>query len=217
VKALSRAGLPSRLFGSRPDYDELHRLFSGAGANVERTTGLLLELMRKWPDDQVGRRHDIVDCEHAGDRYTHDIAHHLHTRSVTPFGGADALTLAAEIDDVVDFAEEVAGFLVLYRVEAPMDQAVRLAEVLHAAGSELAVALDKLADPAALRPHLAEITRLEEEGDRVEREALAALFEGGIDPMVVIRWKDIFERLEAGIDSCEHVANVLEGIAVKHA
>jgi Protein of unknown function DUF47 len=104
-----------------------------------------------------------------------------------------------------------------YKVEAPMEQAVALAGVLEQAGAKLAEVLDRIDRVDGLMPYITEIGRLEDEGDRIERECLAALFEGGIDPMLVIRWKDIVERLEQGIDSCDHVGHVLEGVVVKHA
>ena len=205
-----------RLFGRAPDYGELYGLLAAAGANVRRSTTLLAGLLARWPEES-GERHDLVDCEHEGDRITHDIIHHLYRRSATPFDRADLLALASGVDDVVDYAEEVADYLFLYKVEAPMEQAVALANVLEKAGAELAEALDLLRELDRLQPHLVEIGRLEDEGDRIERECLAALFEGGIDPMLVIRWKDIVERLEEGVDSCDHVGHVLEGIVVKHA
>jgi uncharacterized protein len=207
-------GLPL-LGGGAPDYRGLFGLFMEAGANTARATALLAEAMRAWPDGDV--RHELLLCEQEGDRITHDIIHHLHTRGVTPFDREDVLTLASELDDVVDFAEEVGDFLHLYNVEAPTDQAIQLCDVLRDAGRQIDSTLRTLHALSELRPHIVELNRLENEGDRVEREALAALFRGGIDPMVVIRWKDIYERIEQAIDSCEHVANVLEGIVVKHA
>jgi uncharacterized protein len=215
VAALRESPL-GRLFGRAPDYGELYGLFEDAGHNIRRATGLLARLLASWPEED-GERHDLVDCEHEGDRITHDIIHHLHRRTATPFAEADLLALASRLDDVVDYAEEVGDFLFLYKVEAPMEQAIALAAVLEKAGAEVATALDQLRDLPELRPHLVEIGRLEDEGDRIERECLASLFEGGIDPMLVIRWKDIVERLEQGIDSCDHVGHVLEGIVVKHA
>ena len=205
-----------RLFARAPDYGELYGLYRDAGRNARRATGLLARLLASWPEEN-SERHDLVNCEHEGDRITHDIIHHLHRRGATPFGQGDLLALASRVDDVVDYAEEVADFLFLYRVEAPMEQAIALAEVLERAGAELATALDRLPEVAELPPHLVEIGRLEDEGDRIERECLTALFEGGIDPMLVIRWKDIVERLEQGIDSCDHVGHLLEGMVVKHA
>jgi uncharacterized protein len=103
----------------------------------------------------------------------------------------------------------------IYRVEATMEHACLLAEVLVAAGTEVARALGALREGAELGAHLVEIHRLENEGDRLSRDATASLFAAGIDPMVVIRWKDIFESLEASVDACEHVAHVLEGIAIR--
>ena len=205
-----------RLFGRAPQYGELYGLLSEAGHNVRLSTTLLHRLISAWPEEN-GERHDLVDREHEGDRITHDIIHHLYRRSATPFERAELLALASGLDDVVDYAEEVADYLFLYKVEAPMEQAVALAAVLERAGTKVAEALDGMRDLGALRPHLVEIGRLEDEGDRIERECLAALFEGGIDPMLVIRWKDIVDRLEQAVDSCDHVGHVLEGIVVNQA
>jgi uncharacterized protein len=206
----------AKLVGRGPDYAELYGMLGQAGRNVELATALLRELMRAWPDG-AEKRLELVDLEHENDAVTHDIVHHLHARLAVPFERSDVLALASGLDDVVDFAEEAADFLGLYRVEAPMDQAIELADTLAAAGVELAAALSKLDKPGEATGHLTEIDRLEDEGDRILREGLTALFEGGVDPMAVIRWKDIFERVEDGIDACDSVAHTLRGIAVKQA
>ena len=205
-----------RLLGRAPDFRELYGLFTDAGANVERATDVLGEVLSSWPDDR-GLRHELVEIEHRGDRLTHDIIHHLYTRTATPLDRDDVLALASRLDDVVDLTEEACDFLALYRVEAPMEQAIELAGVLRASGREIAAAMDGLAERDNLRGHIVELGRLEDEGDRIERQALLALFDGGVDPMVVIRWKDIYERLEAAIDACDGVGHVLEGIVVKAA
>jgi hypothetical protein len=207
------------MVGLKPDYGELYDLLGRAGRNVELSTALLRELMRTWPDGGA-KRLELVDVEHANDAVTHDIVHHLHARLAVPFDRSDVLALASGLDDVVDFAEEVGDYLGLYRAEAPMDQAIELADTLAAAGSEVALALGALdgsADLADANRHLAEIDRLEDEGDRILGAGLTALFEGGVDPMAVIRWKDIFERVEDAIDACDRVAHTLRGIAVKRA
>jgi uncharacterized protein len=206
----------AKLTGRRPDYGELYDMLGQAGRNVELATALLRELMRLWPDG-AEKRVELVDLEHENDSVTHDVIHHLYSRLAVPFERSDVLALASGLDDVVDYAEEAADFLGLYRVEAPMDQAIALADTLGAAGHEVVVAMASLEDPAAATTHLREIKRLENEGDRLLRDGLSALFEGGVDPMVVIRWKDIFERVEDGIDACDRVAHVLRGIAVKRA
>jgi predicted phosphate transport protein (TIGR00153 family) len=204
----------AKLVGRAPDFEELYGMLEQAGRNVERATALLRELMRSWPEG-LEKRLELVDVEHENDAITHDVIHHLHSRLAVPFERSDVLALASGLDDVVDFAEEAADFLGLYRVEAPMDQAIALADTLCASGREVAAAMGSLHDLRAGLPHLREIKRLENQGDRVLREGLSALFEGGVDPMVVIRWKDIFERVEDGIDACDRVAHVLRGIAVK--
>ena len=206
----------AKLVGRAPDYGELSDLLDRAGRNVEVATGLLRDLMRAWPDG-AEKRVELVDLEHENDAVTHDVYHHLHARPEVPFEHSDVLILASGLDDVVDYTEEAADFLGLYRVDAPMDQAIALSDTLAAAGREVAAALRLLGDLPSAVPHLVEIKRLEHEGDRILRDGLSALFSGGVDPMVVIRWKDIYERVEEGIDACDRVAHVLRGIAVKGA
>jgi uncharacterized protein len=208
-------GLVQGLFGTAPRYGEFHELFARAGANVERATGMLVELLDRWPEE-AGVRHELKEVEHEGDRITHALIHHLNSKGATPFAAADAHTLISQVDDVVDYTEEAADYMGLYRVEAPTDQAVELAAILHRAGGEVAAALADLRHLDRLRPRVVAIDRLEDDGDRVERAALTSLFDGGIDPMVVIRWKDIYERLEEAIDATGHVGNTLEGLTVRN-
>ena len=203
------------MFTSTPRYDSFYALFERAGANVEQATALLARLVADWPDDGMRLRFELKELETEGDRITHDVMHHLNVKAATPFPLSDAHSLISELDDVVDLAEEVADFMGLYRVEAATEQAISLASVLHRAGQELAAALGSLRRPQDLRPHIVAIHELEHEGDRLEREALSSLFDGGIDPMVVIRWKDLYERLEEAIDACRHAGNTLEGLVVK--
>jgi uncharacterized protein len=191
-------------------------LFEEAGQNVFLAADLLDRLLATYPDDRALAR-EILDCEHQGDRITHDIIDRLNHTFVTPIDREDILALASALDDVVDYTEEVADYLGLYKIEAPMDQAIRLAGVLKAAAQQVAEAVPRLRGFRDISPQTVEINRLENEGDRVTREAVASLFDGGIDPMVVIRWKDVFERLEAAIDATERVANILEGIVIKNS
>ena len=206
----------AKLVGRGPDFGGLYDMLRQSGQNVELSTTLLSELMRTWPDG-IEKRVELVEIEHANDAVTHDIVHHLHMRLAVPYERGDVLALASGLDDVVDYAEEAGDFLGLYRVEAPMDQAIALADTLAATGREVAAALASLEDLPAAQGHLREIKRLEHEGDRLLREGLTALFDGGVDPMMVIRWKDIFERVENGIDACDRVAHLLRGISVKQA
>src|SRR5256885_12801168 len=135
---------------------------------------------------------------------------------VTPIDREDIYQLASALDDIADYTEEVADYLGLYRIEAPFEQAQRLAHVLLQCTRQLAEAMPRLRDFDDISHYTVEVNRLENDADRITREAVASLFHGGIDPMGVIRWKDIFERLEAGVDPTEPGAHLLEGIVIKH-
>jgi uncharacterized protein len=204
----------SRLFA--PKEREFFDLFEEAGANIVKAAELLERMLDTWPDHGELAR-EVRDCEHEGDRITHDIIQRLNSTFVTPIDREDIYALASALDDIVDFIEEVADFLGLYRIEAPMEQAQRLAHILHQSARAVAGAIPRLRTFRAINHYTVEINRLENDGDRLVREALASLFERGIDPMLVIRWKDIFERLEDAIDSTEKTANILEGIVIKNA
>jgi uncharacterized protein Yka (UPF0111/DUF47 family) len=200
----------------RPIDLALMALFEESGRNVQKCGALLRDLLVGLPE-RASLASDLRVCEQQGDRITHDIIHRLagagRVRAV--FNAGDGYALATALDDIVDHAENAAAQLVLYGVEAPMEQAVELTEVLVGAGEQIAQGLRSLRTGTDLAPHLVEIHRLENEGDRLQRDGVASLFAGGIDPMVVIRWKDIFESLEAAVDACETVAHVLEGITLK--
>ena len=201
----------------KPDL-ELLGLFEESARNVQRVSLLLRDLLKNYPEQSALAR-EILLCEQEGDRIAHDILYRLagngHRRSA--LDSADVHALAGALDDVVDFAEEAADQLGLYGVEAPMEQAEQIAEVLVGCAEQVAAALRGLRGGGELSPHLVEIHRLENEGDRLQRAAVATLFQNGIDPMMLIRWKDIFDTLEAAVDACETVANVLEGISIKRA
>jgi predicted phosphate transport protein (TIGR00153 family) len=203
----------SQLFA--PKEREFFDLFEEAGANIVRSADLLERMLAEWPDNAELSR-EVVVCEQEGDRITHDIIQRLNSTFVTPIDREDIYALASALDDIVDFIEETADFLSLYRIEAPMDKATEMARILHEASRAVAGAIPRLRAFKDIRHYTVEINRLENDGDRVLREALASLFQRGIDPMLVIRWKDIFERLEDGIDATETVANILEGIVIKN-
>ncbi len=201
----------------RPD-PLLLELFEESGRNVQRTALVLRDLIAEHPDG-AGAMREIVLCEQEGDRIAHDILHRLAGQGArrTAMDAADVHALAGALDDVVDYAEEAADQLGRYGVEATMEQAQEIAEVLVAAAEMVARSLRGLRNGGEIAADLIEIHRLENAGDRIVRAAVASLFAQGIDPMVVIRWKDIFETLEAAVDACETVANVLEGMSLKRA
>ncbi len=186
------------------------------GRIVQRSGLLLRDLITDYPE-RADLARDLELVEKEGDRIAHDIIARLSAGggAPPPFDPSDGYELARALDDIVDFAEQAGDQLSLYRVEAPMEQAVTLAGVLVQAGDEVARALRALRTGSDLSGSLVEIHRIENEGDRVMRDGVASLFVNGIDPMVVIRWKDIFESLEQAVDACEKVAHVLEGISLK--
>jgi predicted phosphate transport protein (TIGR00153 family) len=199
-----------------PKEREFFDLFEEAARNAVRAAELLEHLLEHWPDGGAETLAEIVDCEHVGDRITHDIIQRLNHSFVTPFDREDILALASGLDDVVDYIEEVANFLELYRIEAPMQQAQEMATVLRQATRAICGAVPRLRALQDINEYTVEVNRLEDEGDRLMRGAVASLFDHGIDPMMVIRWKDIFERLEDAIDSTETAVNILEGVIIKN-
>lgn len=191
-------------------------LFIEGGQNAVRAAKLLDEMMNSWPESEALSR-EIVIAEQEGDRITHDIIRRLNETFVTPIDREDIYALATQMDDIVDFTEEAADFLGLYKIEAPMEQAQALTKVLVASCEQLAMGLENLPSFKDLDKYWIEIHRLENDGDRISRDAVASLFSNGIDPMVVIRWKDMFAVLEEAIDATETAAQILEGIVIKNS
>jgi predicted phosphate transport protein (TIGR00153 family) len=204
--------LPSLVPRDRVFFD----LFNRAGQNTVHAARLLEQMLRGWPDDG-GIAREIVLAEQEGDTITHEIVNRVNSTFVTPIDGEDIYGLATQMDDIVDYIDETADFMGLYRIEAPMEQSVALAEVLVASCEQLSFALEHLRGFKDLEQYWIEIHRLENEGDRIYRDAVASLFANGIDPMFVIRWRDIFLRLERAIDATETAAHILEGIVIKNA
>lgn len=203
-------------FSLAPKDRVFFELLQAEGENVLRAAELLKALLESWPDDQsIVQR--IVDAENEGDRHTHAVIQRLNSTFVTPFDRDDIYGLATKLDDIVDYVEEVADFLGLYQIEAPMQQAAQMADVLVAACRQIVAALGALRGFKELDQYWIEIHRLENDGDRLYRDAVASLFANGIDPMIVIRWKDIFTVLERAIDSTEAVAHIIEGVVIKNA
>jgi predicted phosphate transport protein (TIGR00153 family) len=195
---------------------EFFDLFEEAGGNILRASTLLEEMLREFPE-RADLAREILICEQEGDRITHDIIQRLNQTFVTPIDREDIFALASALDDIVDYTEEVADYVGLYKIEAPFEQAQQLATVLMQASRQISEAMPRLRGFRDISHYTVEINRLENDGDRITREAIAALFDNGIDPMVVIRWKDLYERLESAIDATEHVANIIEGIVIKNS
>ncbi len=191
-------------------------LFSQHADNALEAAKALESLLADFTrvDEKVKEIHAI---EHHGDKLTHEIIRNLNETFVTPLDREDIIGLASRLDDVTDFAYDVAETVVLYNVTTIRPPAVALAKVLIASADEIRVAVGKMERLRDLEPHWIKVHTLENEGDAIFREALGALFTGSNDPVEIIKWKDIYEKLETAIDRCEDVANIIEMLVVKHA
>ena len=199
-----------------PREERFYDLFVEDAANVLGAARLLEAMLRTY--DVIERRAgEIRDAEHRGDEISHDIGHRLESTFVTPFDREDIHGLISALDDVLDNVEEVADTFVLYRIETPTAIAVQQAAIIVQQCELLHDALQHLRGYRGLDKYWIEVHRLENEGDRVARTAIAGLFENETDPIAIIKWKKIYNLLEATIDKCEDVANIIERITIKHA
>src|ERR687886_1710211 len=200
-----------------PRTTEFYDLFTRAGANALETARRAEARFRDYPSSTV-RQADVKDLEHEGDAITRDIIQLLNTQYVTPFDREDIYELATAIDDVVDNIEEACDLLELYGIEQTTKQALEQCRILVQAVELLSNALSNLRSRRGVQATLVELKNREDEGDRVVRDAIADLFrDQRIDPLLVIRWKDIFDALEEALDACESAANVVGNIVVKNA
>jgi uncharacterized protein len=199
-----------------PRTTEFYRLFEKDGQNTVEAARLAETRFREFPQSSVSQA-DVKAIETAGDQITHDIIQLLNTQYITPFDREDIYELATAIDDIVDHIEEASGLLELYNLEQPARMAVEQCRVLVAATDQLSVGLSGLKGFRGVQEALVQVKQKEDEGDRLVREAIGSLFQDSrIDPLVVIRWKDIYEALEEALDACETAANVLGNIVVKN-
>jgi predicted phosphate transport protein (TIGR00153 family) len=198
-----------------PQKREFFALYSEASANAVEISRLLVELLDRFPDasDLIPR---IKEREHTGDRVTHDLVDLLNRTFVTPFDRDDMYRLAGALDDICDHVEEAADDIGLYGVKRVPEKAQAQAGVILRSATKLDEAIQLLEGFRDSKRQLIELRELEDEGDRLVREAVAELFGSGEDAVSIIRWKDIHEQLEEAVDACENAADVLEAILVKN-
>src|SRR5438874_2775903 len=199
-----------------PRSEGFHDLFEKDAANLSETAELLQNLLTDFRDPEAAHA-EIRQREHEGDEITHQIMRALNTTFVTPFDREDIHRLASGIDDILDGIEAVADLLVLHRIEQPLPEMSRQAEILARSCDQGYQAIAGLQRFNGLDQYLVEINRLENEGDRTYRQTVARLFSGDYKAMDVLKWKDIVDQMEAAIDGCEDVANTIESIVLKHA
>ncbi len=204
------------MFGFIPKDGAFFELFRKDAHNMIEGSRLLKAMMEDFrnPVEQAKR---IKDVEHIGDEITHDIARRLNQTFITPIDREDIHALASAIDDILDLVHAVADRFVVYKVATPTETALKLADILYRASVAVGGGVERLGQPLAnINECCKDINTLENEADRVTRDAISALFEAEKDPILVIKWKEIYENFEEGTDRCEDVADILERIALKH-
>jgi len=206
------------MFRIKPREQVFFDLFERSAANASKGSQELLELLEKF-DDLPERAKRIKDIEHAGDEITHETFERLNTTFITPIDREDIHELASKLDDIIDLIDTAVARILLYKIDKPIEDARLLARCLvHATALivEMLPAMRNMKNADFVRQRCRDVHTQENEGDRIEQQALASLFDGGHDPLYVMKWKNIIEELESATDRCEDVANAIEGIVLKN-
>ena len=199
-----------------PQKREFFDLYNRAAANIVAIAQGLIELLESFPEGAGERARDIKELEHEGDRLTHEVVDLLNRTFVTPFDRDDMYQLSSALDDICDHIDEAAGNIAGYGVDEIRPAAKEQAQVILRATEKLREAVERIDGFKDAGRQLHELRDLEDEGDRLNREAVSQLFHSERDPVSIIRWKDIHEQLEEAVDACENAADVLEAILVKN-
>lgn len=198
---------------------DFFEIFDRASGNLARASSLLVGLMENFEDIEAKTK-EIYEVEQEGDMLTHDIMRRLYKTFLTPIDREDIHALASRMDDVLDLIWGSVDRLMVFNIKEPTKAVIHLARDLHATTEVIQKALKELRakDYPHVQEHCIEINRMENRIDRIFRDAIGALFDDfSEDPLMIIKWKDIYQHLEDASDRCEDVANILEGIVLKHA
>lgn len=208
--------MPKLRFRLVPRDESFYEMFVRLARKVEEAAHAYQDLISDF--NEVARKAErMKDLEHEGDEVTHEIMKRLNTVFVTPLDHEDIHRLASGLDDVLDHIEAAADLFVLHKIEQPLPEMKAQADVLVQTCQVTRQAIETLPRFRELEPHWVEVNRLENEGDRIYRRAVAGLFSGDHKAMDVLKWKDIIDEAEGAIDQLEDVSNMLETIALKHA
>ena len=199
-----------------PREERFFDMFVEDAANVLSAARHLEEMLQTY-DDIEQRAKELFAMEHHGDELSHAIGKKLNTTFVTPFDREDIHALISGLDDVLDLIEEIADTFILYHVDAPTPASVQQATIIRKQCEAIHEALTKMKSFQGLSQYWIEIHRLENDGDRIARAAVAGLFSEKTKAIDMVKWKDIYALLESCVDKCEDVADIIEKIVVKHA
>jgi predicted phosphate transport protein (TIGR00153 family) len=202
-------------FSFYPRDEQFFDLFNKMADEIRVAAGLLEQMLATDPPD-LSKVNEIKDIEHRCDAITHDTIQRLHRTFVTPFDREDLYALASSLDNVMDAIDAAAAITLLYRIDTLPPGTRELTRTVLQSADRLHSALESLAARTPVHPHAVEINRLENEADRAYQEAIRSVFDNETDPIKIIKWKELLDMLEVVTDKCEDVANVIEGVVVKH-
>jgi predicted phosphate transport protein (TIGR00153 family) len=198
-----------------PREEKFYKDFQALADELKRGARLLEEMLA--PEHPVwDKANEIKEVEHKCDFLTHEIIQRLNRTFVTPIDREDIHALARSLDDVMDAIDASASLISLYRLDRVRYGARELAHIITTSTEQVRLALDAMEQNTPLTTHAVEINRLENEADRTHQQAVRRLFDDEHDPILVMKWKETLDFLEDATDRCEDVANVLEGVMVKH-
>ena len=204
-------------FSLIPKEEQYFLLFRQMTSHIYDAASKLAEMLAGNPADFQTHLDSIKAIEHQCDELTHSISKKLNSSFITPFDREDIYMLSGALDDIVDLIDDSARAVVMYNVRETTDFARQFGDVIQRMAVQLHEVVSTLERPAGISPRLVEIHRLENEGDDLYHEAIGDLFQGTPDPIRVIRWKDIYDKLEEAVDRCEQAANIIESVIIKHA
>ena len=204
-------------FSLIPREEQYFGLFRQMTSYIYDAARSLVDLLGAAPADRHSHLTHIKSIEHACDELTHSVSTKLNSSFITPFDREDIYMLSGALDDIVDLIDDAARSIVMYNVQETTEYARQFGDVIQRMGVQLHEVVASLERPAGMAPRLVEIHRLENEGDDLYHEAIGELFNGTPDPLHVIKWKEIYEKLEAAVDRCERAANIIESVIIKHA
>jgi uncharacterized protein len=206
------------MFNFLPKEIKFFDMFERSAQNLLKGAYILKDIANDFTT-LSGNAAKLERLEHDSDQITHDIMEKLNKTFITPIDREDIHELTAALDDVMDFIEAATERMILYKIKSATPEMKQIAEVILRQAEEVNKVMPKLKElkHSNVMEHCIEINRLENDGDRILREAVAKLFDSGTDPLEVIKWRDIYDYLETATDKCEDVAVIIEGICLKHA
>ena len=200
-----------------PREEQYFTLFAQMASYINDAARTLVEMLAHHDGDYQEYVQRIKSIEHACDDLTHNVSTRLNQSFITPFDREDIYMMSKALDDVVDLIDGAARAVVMYDIHEATEPAKQLAGVIQRMALQLNEVVAVLSKPKGVTERLVELHRLENEGDDIYHRAVAALFHERGDPLEVLKWKDVYEKLEAAIDRCENVANIIEGVIIKHS